>query len=81
MRSLGAGMILLVPIVPRAHTGWALDVPLVVAGSGPGLLVSQLNNLTLSPIAEDRVSEAAGPARSRSGWRSRSRSSPRCSAS
>ena len=25
-----------------------------------GLLVSQLNNYTLSPIAEDRVSEAAG---------------------
>ena len=29
-------------------------------GSGLGLLVSQLNNYTLSPISEERVSEAAG---------------------
>jgi hypothetical protein len=35
-------------------------VPLLVAGSGLGLLVSQLNNYTLSPITEERVSEAAG---------------------
>jgi hypothetical protein len=35
-------------------------VPLVIAGSGLGLLVSQLNNYTLSPISEERVSEAAG---------------------
>src|SRR5205085_7591975 len=33
---------------------------LVIAGSGLGLLVSQLNNYTLSPISEERVSEAAG---------------------
>jgi uncharacterized protein HemX len=32
----------------------------MIAGSGLGLLVSQLNNLTLAPIAEERVSEAAG---------------------
>jgi hypothetical protein len=31
-----------------------------VVGCGLGLLVSQLNNYTLSPIAEERVSEAAG---------------------
>jgi hypothetical protein len=35
-------------------------VPLLIAGSGLGLLVSQLNNYTLSPISEERVSEAAG---------------------
>ena len=29
-------------------------------GAGLGLLVSQLNNYTLSPISEERVSEAAG---------------------
>ena len=34
--------------------------PPVIAGAGLGLLVSQLNNYTLSPIAEERVSEAAG---------------------
>ncbi len=32
----------------------------MIAGSGLGMLVSQLNNFTLAPIAEDRVSEAAG---------------------
>jgi hypothetical protein len=57
---LTAGLLLLLPIVPRAHSGWALVVPLVIAGAGLGLLVSQLNNYTLSPISEDRVSEAAG---------------------
>ena len=35
-------------------------IPLVIAGSGLGLLVSQLNNYTLSPISDERVSEAAG---------------------
>ena len=51
---------MLIPIVPRAHSGWYLVVPLIIAGSGLGLLVSQLNNYTLSPISEERVSEAAG---------------------
>jgi hypothetical protein len=32
----------------------------MVAGAGLGLLVSQLNNYTLSPISDERVSEAAG---------------------
>jgi EmrB/QacA subfamily drug resistance transporter len=54
------GMVVLIPIVPRADSGWYLVVPLVIAGSGLGLLVSQLNNYTLSPISEERVSEAAG---------------------
>jgi hypothetical protein len=57
---LTAGLVLLVPIVPRADSGWALVVPLVIAGLGMGLLVSQLNNYTLAPITEERVSEAAG---------------------
>jgi hypothetical protein len=35
-------------------------IPLVITGSGLGLLVSQLNNFTLAPIAEERISEAAG---------------------
>jgi hypothetical protein len=52
--------VLLLPIVPRADSGWALVVPLLIAGSGLGLLVSQLTNYTLSPISEERVSEAAG---------------------
>jgi EmrB/QacA subfamily drug resistance transporter len=54
------GMLILLPIVPRAGNGWAFTAPLIVAGCGLGLLVSQLNNYTLSPISEERVSEAAG---------------------
>jgi EmrB/QacA subfamily drug resistance transporter len=57
---LTVGMGLLLPIVPRADSGWALVVPLTIAGAGLGLLVSQLNNYTLSPISDERVSEAAG---------------------
>jgi EmrB/QacA subfamily drug resistance transporter len=57
---LTVGILLLIPIVPRADSGWYLLVPLVIAGSGLGLLVSQLNNYTLAPISEERVSEAAG---------------------
>ena len=54
------GMVLIVPIIPRGESGWALLVPLLIAGTGLGLLVSQLNNYILAPIAEERVSEAAG---------------------
>src|SRR6185436_16878207 len=57
---LAIGMVVLLPIVPRADSGWYLIVPLLIAGSGFGLLVSQLNNYTLAPISEERVSEAAG---------------------
>jgi hypothetical protein len=55
-----AGMALLVPIVPEASSGWYLVIPLALAGTGLGLLVSQLNNYTLAPIDEERISEAAG---------------------
>jgi predicted MFS family arabinose efflux permease len=54
------GLLSLIPIIPRADAGWYLAVSLVIAGIGLGLLVSQLNNYTLSPIVEERVSEAAG---------------------
>ena len=54
------GIASIIPVMPRAESGWALIVPLLIAGSGLGLLVSQLNNYTLSPIEEERVSEAAG---------------------
>ncbi len=57
---LTAGLVVLIPVVPRASSGWSLVIPLVIAGAGLGLLVSQLNNYTLSPISEERVSEAAG---------------------
>jgi EmrB/QacA subfamily drug resistance transporter len=55
-----AAMAALALLVPRADSGWDLAVPLIVAGTGLGLLVSQLNNYTLGPMSEERVSEAAG---------------------
>ncbi len=53
------GLFLVVPVIPRGESGWALLVPLLIAGTGLGLLVSQLNNFILAPIEEERVSEAA----------------------
>ena len=57
---LTIAVVVLIPIVPRADSGWWLAIPLLVAGSGLGMLVSQLNNYTLSPVSEERASEAAG---------------------
>ena len=42
---LTIGMLALIPIVPRADSGWYFVIPLVVAGSGFGLLVSQFEQL------------------------------------
>ncbi len=53
-------MVSIIPIIPRGESGLALLVPLLIAGTGLGLLVSQLNNYILAPIDEQRVSEAAG---------------------
>jgi LPXTG-motif cell wall-anchored protein len=39
---LVVGVAVLIPIVPRAHSGWWMVVPLLLAGCGLGLLVSQL---------------------------------------
>jgi len=57
---LAVGVGILIPIISWDDSGWAMAIPLVIAGCGLGLLVSQLNNYTLSPIEEERVSEAAG---------------------
>jgi EmrB/QacA subfamily drug resistance transporter len=57
---LAGGVAILIPLVPRADSGWDMALPLAIAGAGLGMLVSQLNNYTLSPIEEERVSEAAG---------------------
>ncbi|MDN4613119.1 MFS transporter [Leifsonia sp. F6_8S_P_1B] len=57
---LVVGVAVIIPLVPIATSGWYLTLPLIIAGCGLGLLVSQLNNYTLSPISDERVSEAAG---------------------
>ena len=54
------GMAAIIPLVPRVDSEWHLVIPLLITGAGLGLLVSQLNNFTLAPIAEERISEAAG---------------------
>ena len=54
------GLAAIIPIIPRTDSGLTLFIPLLITGSGLGLLVSQLNNYTLSPIEEERSSEAAG---------------------
>jgi hypothetical protein len=54
------GLALTIPILPRTDSGWSIAIPLLLLGSGLGLVVSQLNNYTLSPIEEERASEAAG---------------------
>ncbi len=57
---LAVGIAIIIPLVPRVDSGWWLAIPLMIAGAGLGLLVSQLNNYTLAPISEERISEAAG---------------------
>jgi EmrB/QacA subfamily drug resistance transporter len=54
------GILVIIPLVPRVDSGWWLVIPLVITGCGLGLLVSQLNNYTLAPVEEERISEAAG---------------------
>jgi EmrB/QacA subfamily drug resistance transporter len=54
------GVAVIIALVPSITSGWYLVLPLVVMGGGLGLLVSQLNNYTLAPIDEERISEAAG---------------------
>ena len=54
------GMVLIIAVIPRGESGWALLIPLLIAGVGFGFLVSQLNNYILAPIDEQRISEASG---------------------
>ena len=54
------GIAIVILMVPVITSGWYLVLPLVITGSGLGLLVSQLNNYTLAPVDEERISEAAG---------------------
>lgn len=48
------GSVLLIPIVPRATSGWHLLPALVICDVGLGVLVSQLKNYTLAPISDER---------------------------
>ena len=59
-RLVTLGTLTMIPLVPRLDSGLWLAPSLIVVGLGLGLLVSQLNNYTLAPISEERISEAAG---------------------
>ena len=52
---LAVATLAMIFVVPRTDTGWWPVIPLLVSGTGLGLLVSQLNNYTLSPIEEVHV--------------------------
>src|SRR6476659_8865706 len=45
---LAIGLAVLVVVVPRATSGWWMVVPLLIAGCGMGLLVSQLGGFIWS---------------------------------
>ena len=49
---LAASTVILIPLVPRADSGWHLVIPLMLAGAGLGLLAPQLNNYAL--LIEER---------------------------
>jgi MFS family permease len=57
---LAAGVLIMIPLVPRADSSLALAIPLMLCGAGLGLLASQINNYTLAPLSEERVGEGAG---------------------
>ena len=57
---LAASIVILIPFVPRAHSGWTLVIPLALAGAGLGLLGVPAQQLRACPISEERVGEAAG---------------------
>ena len=57
---LALAMLILIPLVPDADSGWDLVAPLLLAGAGLGLLVSQINSYTLSPVPEEQAGEASG---------------------
>src|SRR6478609_2249054 len=54
------GLAAIIPHVPLVDSGWWVVIPLVIPEFALFLLVSQLNNYTLVPVQDERISEAAG---------------------
>ena len=58
---LTAGLVILIPDCAAHGLGLvAAGFPLIISGCGLGLLVSQLNNYTLSPISDERSARPPG---------------------
>ena len=55
-----AAVLVAVHLVPRNGTGWALLVPLLVAGIGSGLVISPNQTITLSHVPVERAGTAGG---------------------
>jgi hypothetical protein len=51
---LTLGMVVLIPIVPRTEFGWGLLIPLLIAGSGLGLLVATVVTWTITVRLTER---------------------------
>ena len=70
-----AGMALIIPFVPRVHSGWALLVPLLITGSGLGCWCpsSTTTHFPRSRMSESARQPASTPRQGRSdchsGWR------------
>jgi EmrB/QacA subfamily drug resistance transporter len=54
------GALLAVHLVPEHGTGWATVVPLLIGGSGAGLVISPNQTLTLSEVPVARAGTAGG---------------------
>jgi MFS family permease len=54
------GVLVAVHLVPHNGTGWALLVPLLVAGIGSGLVISPNQTITLSAVPVERAGTAGG---------------------
>jgi hypothetical protein len=54
------GVLLAVRLAPSHHTGWAVLVPLLVAGFGNGLVITPNQTLTLSEVPVARSGTAGG---------------------
>ena len=57
---LVVGVAVLIPIVPRADSGWAMVVPLLIAGAGSACWSPSSTTTRSRRSTEERVSEAAG---------------------
>ena len=57
---LAVGIAVLIPIVPRAHSGWAMVVPLLIAGAGSGC--SSRSSTTTRSRRSRRSASARPPA-------------------
>ena len=54
------GVFVAVRLAPQTGTGWALLVPLLVAGIGSGLVISPNQTLTVSEVPVERAGTAGG---------------------